>query len=226
MTEISRAKTLRGLGEPLSRSTPCAFVISVGNNGPDFDALCAGWDWTEAAFDKCAILLGDSLQRLTIEATEAKSPADADREAAARAAIVAERFALARPHAPIMRMSDVARDRAFDPWLARFGRLFHSMAGFRDMIDSDARAFCERQRRHGRLRTPFDVALALSVQYLLEEVAIYAVLAEKGWLAETYLGSELEVLAGFMRGEFPGIAPALEQRTHISLRVSNLRRAA
>jgi tRNA-dependent cyclodipeptide synthase len=226
MTEIYRPKTLRGQGEPASRSTPCAFVISVGNNGPDLDALCAGWDWTQAAFDRCTILLGDSLQRLTIEATEARRPADAAREAAARAGILAERLAKARPHAPIMRMSDVVRERTFASWLAHSERAYSAIPAFSDMIDVDARAFCERQQRHGRLLTPFEAALALSVRYLLEEVAIYAVLAEKGWLAETYLGSELEVLAGFMRGEFPGVAPVLERRTHISLRVSSLRRVA
>lgn len=226
MTEIYRAKTLRGQGETASRGTPCAFVISVGSNGPDFDALCAGWDWTEAAFDRCTILLGDSLQRLTIEATEARPPADAAREAASRAGALAARLAIARPHAPIMRMSEVVRERTFRSRLARFEGVYSATPTFRDMIDADARAFCERQQRHDRLLTSFDAALALSVRYLLEEVAIYAVLAENGWLAEAYLGSELEVLAGFMRGEFPGIAPALEQRTHISLRVSSLRRAA
>jgi tRNA-dependent cyclodipeptide synthase len=226
MTEIRKAKYLRGPGATISRSTPCTFVVSVGRYSPDLDALCAGWDWTQSAFDRCAILVGDSLQRLTIEATEAKAPLIAREDAMGRASRLIERLVTARPEAPVIRTSDIANGPEFARWRVVMDRALNCMPAFRTILEHDAWAFCERQRRQSRLATSFNAALSLAVRYLVEEVAIYAVLAEDGWLAETYLGNELNILAAFMRGEFPGLAPALESRTHVSLRISNLRRAA
>lgn len=226
MTEVRRAKYLHGPGVSVTPDTRCTFVVSVGSHGPDLDALCAGWDWTKDRFETCAMLVGDSLQRLTIEATEAAPPDLASAEAKRRATDLIAQLEAARPHATIIRTSEVIKDAAFGRWAGRFEEALARLPAFRRMIGHDARAFCERQQRQGRLASSFEKAFSLAVRYLVEEVAIYAVLAEQGWLAETYLGNELNSLAGFMRGEFPGVAPALERRTHVSLRISSLRRAA
>jgi tRNA-dependent cyclodipeptide synthase len=226
MTEVRRAKYLHGQCVSVTRAMCCTFVVSVGSHGPDLDAVCAGWDWTQDRFDNCAMLVGDSLQRLTIEATEALPPDQASLEAARRAAELIAQLKAAFPQAAIMRTSEVTREAGFGRWVVRFEDAFDRLAAFRSILEQDARAFCERQRRRGRLASSFDKAFSLAVRYLIEEVAIYALLAEQDWLAETYLGNELNILAAFMRGEFPGLAPPLERRTHVSLRISSLRRAA
>jgi tRNA-dependent cyclodipeptide synthase len=224
MLEVCKRKVIAGSGPTVSRVIPCLYGVSVSSWIVDLSELRAVWDWTRTQFDRCAVLLGDSLHRLTVQA-QMGLDTDASRAEASRRAdrMEAQLRAAIGHEAVLIRTSAVAARQEFSRSFSELQEAFGRCADFRNAIRTDALRYCERQVAAGRLNAPFESAIQLSVRYLLEEVATYNLLAQEGWLAETYQGGELYALAKFMRGDFPGLAPALEKRVHISLRVSKRR---
>lgn len=227
MVEIDSIRTLKSRVQLFSSSTPCLFGVSVGRTGTDVDALHAGWTWTCDHFPTRAMLIGDSLVGLTLQAIDGLSPAAAKAEAGRLTAKLTFELGSWKNDAPqIIRTSDVVGQPRFDRWHQAIIDSFRTSPQFRESVQDDAYRYCARQERKRAFSVSSAKAKGIAIEYLLDEVAIYASLAEDGWLVETYLGSELGTLARLIRGALPCVAPVLERRTHISLRPASIRRAA
>ena len=227
MAEASVHTIISGCGPTVTRKTPCLFGVSVSSNAAYVSELKLGWIWTKSHFDSYSVLLGDSLYRISLQIERGLDPEASESAAALRAReIEAELFACLGADLPLIRTSAVTRRSRFTERLAVFTEAFDRRDDFRAALTVDARRYCERQARRDRLRVSFDASLGLATAYLLEEMAVYDLLAHDGWLAEAYQGDELEVLRLFMLGAFPGLAPDLANRTHFSLKTPRVRRMA
>jgi tRNA-dependent cyclodipeptide synthase len=227
MGDVDNIRTLKSRVQPISSGTPCLLGVSVARSEVDIRALCAAWAWTRERFSTCAILIGDSLVGLTLQAGAGLLSEAATREADRLASkLVSQMSEAGIDAARMIRTSDVIARLRFVDWRNSLFDTYLTAAPFRNSVDEDAASYCRRQEKKGALAVPITDAISISVEYLLDELAIYAVLAEDGWLAETYLGSELGTLARLIRGTLPGVAPILERRTHLSLKAHNVRRAA
>jgi hypothetical protein len=89
---------------------------------------------------------------------------------------------------------------------------------FKNAIDIDAKSYVDRQKTRNNIKLNESEALALSILYLKQEVAVYLWLAEHGWLIDLYLGNEIPTLAKIIEGKIPGAPDALKQRVNIGLR--------
>lgn len=218
MADVQRGPTVLGRAAKINRHDPCMLGISIGKGEAWLAKARAGWDWLNQEFNCTAVLIGDSLQRITIEITEASDPEEAAALAAKCSEDAAKSLAAFHPSPLVLRTSELCTRPEFPEALWRFTRLYDRHTQFRSAVDKDARSFCERQHRRGQLRMPLDEAMRLSSSYLIEEVAAYEVLAGSGWLTEAYFGSELTVLAQIMKGQLDGVSFLLEQRVHICLK--------
>ena len=100
--------------------------------------------------------------------------------------------------------------------------LFETNEEFRAAVEYDAAAFVKRQKKQNRiLAVGMEEAIGLSSQYILEEIAVFSALSEKGWTVELYPGPELKVLTEAAKGRFPGLPEGLEGRVNVELKISH-----
>ncbi len=202
----------------------CYMGISLDNpvfRGESLRDLVA---WALAHFDHCLIIVGDTLRRFNetmrhglAEAEATAAAEELGREFLDGAGAWLEGFAPDR--LTVLRWRACLELPEFPAARQMLDRLYAADAAFRAGVQRDAHAFIKRQKRHGR---PFAVdeerALALSCNYLLEEIAVFSVLSQRGWTVELYPGPELGVLVDIARGCFDGIPVGLKQRINVELR--------
>lgn len=203
----------------LAQSTKCLLGLSISAIPKPVDDVVAAFHWAQAKFPECAILVGDSLYRITLQIQRGLGENDAtgiahdigDRQLNEVLAHLGE-----RPR--VFRSSEIMQRSNFEPALSILRRQFDSDPLFSRAVRKDAETFVARQIRRGKLSTTSDTAVNLSIKYLLEEIAIYFVLAQEGWLVDVYLGNELPTLAMIIRGEIARAPMPLRKRINISLK--------
>ncbi|MBE0536306.1 MAG: tRNA-dependent cyclodipeptide synthase [Phycisphaerae bacterium] len=209
--------------EALLKHRRCYMGISLDNpvfQGKPLEALLA---WAGKHFDHCLVITGDYLRRHNEYILNG-----ADDGAAVKASLAAGDafiettrgiFAGTDPdRLKLVRWQDCT---AFDEYAesrAQLDRLFASDSAFSEAVRKDATAFVNRQlRRNKRLAVPEEEAVAVSCQYLLEEIAVFSALSERGWHVELYPGPELHVLVEVARGTFEDVPQGLKQRINVQL---------
>jgi tRNA-dependent cyclodipeptide synthase len=194
----------RGGGLVPGRS--CAIGISIGNARCEGDHLAAMVELAAANFERTTLLIGDSLHRLTLRIERGMTPAKAEDEAIAIGRGVERRLEVALPSEDrrfsILLTSQVARLRSFGAALRILSDTVAADEELRRILERDAKEYHERPARmrgtlSGRDRRDFQ----LSCRYLLEDVALCAVLASDcGIETLIYPGSPPRVLAAAIDG--------------------------
>lgn len=197
----------------------CLYGVSVGAIGKQTGELLDGYRWSQAHFPRCAMLLGDSLYRFTLQIQQGCDGAAAAAIAQQRGQALADEILALLPEPPSMlRCSEVLVQPGYAARHQAIAGLYREHAAFRASVEADALVFVRRQAAKQRLAVAEARALELAVIYLLEEIAIYDCLAGQGWLVDVYLGAELPTLAKIIAGAIAGVPGPLSQRVNISLR--------
>jgi tRNA-dependent cyclodipeptide synthase len=203
----------------------CYLGISLDNpvfEGRTLDALLA---WTVQRFEHCLVVIGDHLCRFN----ELLFRGCGQAQAADAARMFGDAFLL-RSGAAFERFSDKVQltrwhEHLQSPQFIRskavLDKLFVSNSQFGSSIRKDALAFLKRQNKHGRIPAiDTDQALKLSCEYLLEEIAVFSALSERGWQVELYPGPELRVLAEIAKGKYSDVPAGLRQRISVELKIT------
>lgn len=202
----------------------CMLGVSMGNANFEGARLEASIEWISERFKHCAVVLGDSVYRLTLELLEGLDPD------AALARALEQGAAFARTYAPllrqygktckfeILRFSEVEKDPRFAPHLASLHDLAGSDAAFRQSIDDFAALYLGRGDKLDA--NPFavspDRAAQIAKDYLIEESALFCVLEEMGWPVLVYPGS-IASIADLCEGRFPATPAPLTRMAFVSL---------
>lgn len=202
----------------------CYMGISLDNpvfQGKTLEALLA---WTTERFEQCLVVTGDYLRRHNeyILNGSDDGAAAAAALAAGNAFIEASREVFAEAPSErleLVRWQDCMAFGEYAESRAQLDGLFAADPVFQAALRKDAAAFVKRQTRHGRpLAVTEKEAVAISCQYLLEEIAVFSALSERGWRVELYPGAELSVLVEAARGAFADIPQGLKERINVQLR--------
>jgi hypothetical protein len=133
---------------------------------------------------------------------------------------------LGKPDVEIMKVSHLFEEKDFVYASNIVENLYSSNSLFKESVESDALGFADRQEYRNRLKVSKEQALSLSIFYLKQEIAVYLLLAQRGWLAEVYVGHEIPTLAKVITGEIPGMPEILTKRVNIGLELKRKKRAA
>ena len=210
--------------ETLSRYRRCYMGISLDNpvfHGKAMEALLA---WATQRFEHCLVIAGDYLRRHNEYILNGFSDGAAEQAslAAGEAFIEATRDIFAKAPADRVQLVRWRDCLAFDEYgraRAELDALFDADAAFKAAVREDATGFVTRQTRNGRrLVVPAEEAVEVSCRYLLEEIAVFSALSEKGWKVELYPGPELAVLVQAAKGVFSGIPRGLSERVNVQLK--------
>lgn len=202
----------------------CMLGVSMGNANFEGARLEASIEWLSDRFERCAIVLGDSVYRLTLELLEGLDEASA-RERAMREAAEFERLyaPLVRQYGKacafeFIRFSDVERDPRFARWHQAMRDLAATDAGFARSIEEFAALYLGRGDKldANPFAVPPERAAAIARAYLIEESALFCVLEEMGWPVLVYPGS-IASIADLCEGRFAGTPAPLTRMAFVSL---------
>ena len=99
-------------------------------------------------------------------------------------------------------------------------KLYDSDESFKASVLKDAASFIKRQqKRNFKLAVSKEQAVELSCRYLLEEIAVFSALSERGWKVELYPGPELSVLKEISKGKYSNIPRGLKERINVELKI-------
>lgn len=204
----------------------CYIGISLTNPIFEKGNLEALLRWADAKFEQCLVVLGDDLCRFN-QTIRFGSEADEALQAAHRIgeAFVertSDLFAQFDPEKMrLIRWSENLDDDLFAGSKSAIDKLFNSDAEFKEMVKVDALSFVDRLKSRSKDIAVDDArAIELCCEYLLEEIAVFNMLSEKGWRVELYPGSELHVLAEIAKGRFPDVPSGLNNRINVELKIT------
>lgn len=208
---------------PCAFSNPVSYMVSVGSQQSQ-DAVIAGARWTQQNFTGAnQLVIGDSLFRITALIDASTGESNPELTAQNQACAIIASLSTAVSELKIVRSSDIMARQEFLACLNEIQNRYIRNERFRDSVQSDATNFALRKQRQGRLKLPYESAKQLSIQYLLEEIAMYLCLAKQGWLTDVYLGAELPTLAHIITGRIPDVSEHLEQRCNVSIKYKEKR---
>ncbi len=204
----------------------CYLGISIGNpqfRGEPFAVLL---DWISRHFDECLIVVGDYLQRYNEHIFYNRQAKEAEIESLRLGDAFLADAAEFLNHLPktkfhITRWKSHLDSPEFHKAKKILDELFVNSFEFRESVDKTSSEFISRQMKNKKGPVvDKKTAIALSTQYLLEEIAVFSVLVENGWAVEVYPGPEIPVLVDIAAGKFHHIPPALKQRINVELRIT------
>ena len=201
----------------------CYMGISLDNPVFEGRSLQALLNWATERFDHCLVVTGDYLRRhneLILNGLD-------DERAAAAAVASGDEFiektrdifaATDSDRIEMIRWRDCLAFAEYQRSRAALDELFAANEAFREAVGRDAAGFVERQKDRNRsLAVNEDRAIEISCEYLLEEIAVFSALSERGWNVELYPGPELHVLADVATGRFGDITQGLKDRINVEL---------
>jgi len=209
--------------EELFSHRRCYMGISLDNPVFEGRSLRALLEWATERFDHCLVVTGDYLRRhneLILNGL--------DRERAATVSVGAgDEFiektrdifsAMDGNRVELVRWRDCLALAEYKHSRAALDELFAANEAFRRAVGRDAAGFVERQKGRNRpLAVDEGRAIEISCQYLLEEIAVFSALSERGWHVELYPGPELGVLVDVAAGRFADIPQGLRERINVQL---------
>ncbi|RCS58397.1 tRNA-dependent cyclodipeptide synthase [Parvibium lacunae] len=202
----------------------CLLGVSLGSANFEGARLEACIEWISERYSSCGIVVGDTVYRLTLALLEGL-----DEETARTRALAAGQQFL-ETYAPLFRQYAGKCTFSFIPFsqLESHAKLpeYHSAllhmavadANFAASIDAFAQLYLNRGDKLDV--NPFAVSLERAAEiaksYLLEESALFAVLADMGWQVVAYPGS-IDSIEGLCAGRFQGTPAPLTQLSFAAL---------
>lgn len=216
---------LRGSVNKLER---CVLGVSLGGgNALDFHGakLEAIVRWIASRATHCCVLVGDSLGRISLEVREGLAPEVAEREAralgkryTAETEAIFRRYTTSEVSFEFRYGTEYADHKSFRSHLHDVHTLYEQDNAFRALVHSFGGDY---QARTARSLGNREVALnerwqRLAHDYLLEEIALFACLAEDGWPVLVYPGS-IDSIIEVAEGRYPSLPAPLRGLQFIAL---------
>ncbi len=203
----------------------CYLGISLENPVFDSRSLRAILCWASERFEGCLVIVGDHLRRFNerilngLDGPEAAKAAEKIGDLfVVKTRGLFERFGEGKIR--LTRWKEHLQSGEYGASSAIIAGLFASDGEFRASVEKDAVSFVRRQQRRNRsLAVGQAEAIELCCGYLLEEIAVFSALSERGWRVELYPGPELRVLTEVAKGKYAGVPRGLKERISVELKV-------
>lgn len=201
----------------------CYIGISLDNPVFYGNALQAILSWGCERFDYCLVVLGDYLRRYNEYIFNGLKGLPAQQASyKAGDTFIKETKDIFRqfsePKMQMTRWKSCLETEEFKKSSEKLNNLYASHLDFKASVQRDAFSFIKRKKQ--KLSVPMQEAIETSSKYLLEEIAVFSSLSERGWKVELYPGPELGVLVDIAKGHYLDIPQGLKERVNVELRVN------
>jgi len=216
------------LRDSVNQLERCVLGVSLGgSNALDFHGakLEAIVRWIAARASHCCVLVGDSLGRISLEVREGLAPDIAEREAralgqryAAETEAMFRRYTTSKVRFELRYGTEYAEHKSFRRHLQEVRALYQHHDAFQALVHSFGGYYVARTARSlGNCEVGLNPRWQrLAHDYLLEEIALFACLAEDGWPVLVYPGS-IDSIIEVAEGRFPSLPAPLRAFQFIAL---------
>lgn len=201
-------------------------VLGVSMSNPIFwrSSLDKILEWMALHFDTSMILVGDYLHRFNEQIVRGGTEEMAAERALEVGDDFMEQLEQYLPKYPagkfeVMRWQPFHQEPAFWEAKEQMHGLYASNPEVKASIDSAASLFVWQKQDRSRFKVTKSTAVELSAQYLLEEMAVFSMLIEKGWEVVIYPGAQLPLLMEIAKGRFKDIPNSLDKGVYVELKV-------
>lgn len=197
--------------------TPGFLAVSVGNPNYTPERLEQLLLWTSGLFSNAAIVVGDHLQRHNLSGPNAEQKAlDLGRPIISTIQEIIRAKSLA--NCTIVRSKELFESPEFLTLYAEIRDYFENDSGFKHQILRDASAYVSRRKiRVTDYVFDVEVAMRRSINYIIEELAYFALLVRRGFATQAYYGRNLTVLKRLSNGELHSPVPELNQQVCVDV---------
>lgn len=199
------------------------FGISMENTNFVRPKLLASLEWICNRYKKCAVLIGDSIHRITIQHNEEKDETYAQE----KAILLGKKFLQDESHVfekfndrcefNFIFCSEIQESIQYNLYHKFLKNLFISDNSFRNSIESFAKDYHEKRKYQITPEKWFNL-IESSCEYFLEEFAIFACLKNLGMDGMIYPGS-FSTLSEIAAGEHPNALQELKELVVVSLHI-------
>ncbi|MFE0057379.1 tRNA-dependent cyclodipeptide synthase [Streptomyces sp. NPDC059003] len=199
----------------------CFLGVSLENSNFTTPKLASMVKWISRRFDRCTVLVGDSIHRLTLESTQGMAP-DAARSRALELGRCFEQtsgeiFDEYRESTDftLLTCGEVQTWAEYGDFHNKLRAFFEENDTFRTSVESFGHAY-HRKRACGISEAEWDRRIRMSSDYFLEEFAVFACLTGRGLPVMVYPGS-FSTLSEIAQGAHPGALDELRELIVVSL---------
>lgn len=188
--------------------------ISVGQDYHEGDKLRAVAEWAKGRFEKVVVCVNDTLQRFDL-----MFETGLDEEAAKSTCLVRGEEWLERNtglftdgNVEFVRWESWLNDPGFEPVYRQIEMLYASNEEFKHAIDGNVAAIWERRRASNAVTYSFNRFkdfVDLSRRYLLEEIAVFAMMFERERAIDVYPGTVIFAATVFQGRDVEGAPSGL-----------------
>jgi tRNA-dependent cyclodipeptide synthase len=208
--------------QELNNYEHCFLGVSLESDQFSTARLVAMTDWISKNFQKCTVLIGDSIHRITLQINQGLNKDQAiskalilGREYIYNASYVFNNYA-ANCDYDVIFCSDIQKTADYFKYHEQLQKIARDDVGFSNLFKFYAREFI---LHHFESNTEnFEFYVEMSCKYLFEEIAITACLVKYGLSIMVYPGS-LGIFGEIALGHYPGIPDCLQNIIYVYLRL-------
>lgn len=199
----------------------CFLGVSLVNKNFTPEKLKAVIEWVSRRFRYCAVLVGDSIHRITLETTKSLEPDIALMEALemGRAFIQDNEHLFyafqEQTQFTFETCSQIQTSENYIQFYKLLQTCFESNASFRSSVEEFSRKYY-RRKSNDRDQALIKYKIVQSCEYFLEEFAVFACLNKRGYSVMVYPGA-FSTLIEIVNGEYPGLFDEIKTLTLASL---------
>lgn len=207
----------------------CYLGVSINNTffyGPHFELLLK---WVSSYFDECVILIGDYLNRRNEFIFNNKTEKDAIENSLVLGDELYAKINLIITQLPSQKFKLYRWKQFLDdnPTAMKvkddLENIYNTNENFKSEILQSCTEYITRLLNKKRtISISKEEAIIQSKEYILEEMAVFSILIEKGFTVQVYPGTQLKVLKDLANGEFPELNTNLKQGIYIDLSVKKV----
>lgn len=215
-----------GISLQILRSSPCYLAISIANPYTQRGEHSNILKWVSENFDSCEIIIGDYLYRINEFITFGRNSKDAEEKSQLLGKLIEQQlqYDIKQCERQIFRIThwaELLKDEfGFRTSLAKLKRFEKSNSLFHDSLKNISTSYVLKQREKGLLYIDVEEyqAIEMSMEYLLEELAVFECLAESGNKTHIYPGTILPTLKQIVNGKYPDMSTEMNKITLIELK--------
>ena len=205
----------------LHESGHCMLGFSLQSQSFAPTKLAGMVEWISRHFSECSVLIGDGIHRITLEINGMSPEYTANRALLMGREIIDGDAMLFKRHKNncqfhVISTAELQKTASYHHFHQALCRLFHEDEAFKRSVMQFARDFVSHQHYDSVERLTY--CQQLSCQYLLEEVAITAMLLQQGVSVFVYPGT-LTIMQELSLGQHPSAPREFERLISVNLRL-------
>ena len=204
----------------------CYCGISLSNENFKGSRLKSVIKWLASHGEQCCLVVGDDLQRWNIMIWNGVPYEEARNIAKTEGEVFLEHLkplleSYSSKQFQVTRWQELTKQTNFECWQKKVNAMLSTETDLAESLETSAKNFLVRQINRGvQMQIPPEKALTYSMNYIIEEIAVFGQLSQEGWCVDVYPGQELPILKKIATSQYENIPKPLRERISIELKIS------